>query len=114
MRDPHAALVEEPVWTMTTRTERSTTVVAIVGDLDAVTGAELRTELADIIEHRSGDVVVDLGGIEFVDSSGLGVLVGSLKRCQQNDRAFRLRNLPAKLDKIFLIAGLSRVFDCDG
>lgn len=114
MRDPHTALVKERAWTMTTRHEGSTSVVAVTGDLDAVTGADLRSELVGIIEQETGDVVVDLAGIDFVDSSGLGVLVGSLKRCQQNDRAFRLRNLPPKLDKIFVIAGLSRVFDCDG
>ncbi|MDQ1396001.1 MAG: anti-sigma factor antagonist [Acidimicrobiaceae bacterium] len=114
MRDPHTALVEDQASTVHTVNEGSTTVVLVSGELDAVSGADLRNELAAILEDGSGDIVIDLGEVEFVDSSGLGVLVGGLKRSQQNGRMLRLRNLPAKLDKIFVIAGLSRVFDCDG
>jgi len=105
---------DDPNATVETAAEGSVTVIRVAGELDAVSGAELRSHVSDALESSDGDVVVDLGRVEFVDSSGLGVLVGGLKRCQQQDRGFRLRHLNPKLDKIFGIAGLSRVFELEG
>lgn len=56
-------------------------VLAVRGDVDIATSTELRSRLADAVQlHRS--IVVDLAGVGFMDSTGLGVLVSSFNRAK--------------------------------
>src|SRR3712207_9166682 len=55
-------------------------VVQVAGEIDVYTAASLREKLADLIDADHTDVVVDLTGVTFMDSTGLGVLVGALKK----------------------------------
>jgi len=48
--------------------------------LDAANAVEFKEALADIVDQGHGKIVIDLGGVEFVDSSGLNVIISTLKR----------------------------------
>ena len=62
-------------------------VLAVYGELDLDGGPQRRQALLQAIDDNHGRrVVVDLEGVDFVDSAGLGVLVGSLKRAEQRRR----------------------------
>ena len=57
--------------------------------------------------------MVDLAQMDFIDSTGLGVLVGALKRVKEVDGALELRSLSPATRRVFDITGLSRAFhDC--
>lgn len=60
-------------------------VVAVSGDVDLANAPELRTCLADAVERHPA-VVVDLAGVEFMDSTGLGVLVAAHNRASAAGR----------------------------
>jgi anti-sigma B factor antagonist len=62
------------------------------------------------VESGDRQVVVDLGRVEFLDSTGLGVLVGALKRLRGVDGELSLVCAQERLLKIFRITGLDRVF----
>ncbi|MBB5867637.1 anti-sigma B factor antagonist [Allocatelliglobosispora scoriae] len=64
------------------------TIVAVTGDLDLSTSHQLRRRLQTAIEEGARQVVVDLGGVGFMDSSALGMLVVTFKQ---------LRNLGGRL-----------------
>lgn len=66
--------------TITTRSVGGTTVIALVGEVDIHTAPRLRNEIARAINDGSCDLIVDLGGVEFLDSSGLHTPVGALKK----------------------------------
>ena len=58
-------------------------IVAVHGELDLDGAPELRRALIEAIdEHPGRPLVVDLEGVDFIDSAGLGVLVGGLKRAK--------------------------------
>ena len=57
------------------------------------------------------DLVVDLRDIEFLDSTGLGVLVGGLKRVRAHDGWIDLVCTQSRILRIFRITGLNKVFD---
>ena len=87
-------------------------VVEVAGEIDVYTAPKLRGQLADLVDAGRSDIVVDMRGVEFLDSTGLGVLVGGLKRIRQNDGSMqlvctqeRIRNLPHHrgLTKVFPI-----------
>jgi len=55
-------------------------------------------------------VIVDLGGVAFIDSSGLGVLVSALRRARERDGSVRIVCTRDNVLKIFRITGLDKVF----
>ena len=92
------------------RTERDgdRAVVKISGDLDIYTSAELRGALLDLVDADAGTVVVDLSDVEFIDSTGLGVLVLAQKRLRQQGGEVILRSPSDKTRTILEITGLAK------
>jgi len=91
-------------------------VLMVVGEVDVYTCPSLRDELYRLIDSGSSRVIVDLTQLEFIDSSGLGVFVGALKRVRElaADRDLELRHLPPSARKVFDITGLTEVFKIEG
>jgi anti-sigma B factor antagonist len=86
------------------------TVVEARGEVDVYTASLLRERLIDVIDAGAGSVVVDLRRVDFLDSTGLGVLVGALKRLRMSGGDLGLVCDSEKLLKIFKITALDRVF----
>ncbi|HEY8534133.1 MAG TPA: STAS domain-containing protein [Micromonospora sp.] len=95
---------------LTTRTVGAHTVVEVGGEVDVYTAPRLRERLTEVIEGGARQVVVDLGRVDFLDSTGLGVLVGALKRLRAVNGNLRLVCTKEPLLKIFRITALDQVF----
>jgi anti-sigma B factor antagonist len=78
--------------------------------IDVYTAPKLREQLAELVDSGRYDLVVDMTGVEFLDSTGLGVLVGGLKRVRMHDGSLRLVCTQERILKIFRITGLTKVF----
>ena len=80
--------------------------------LDAEVAGEFRTTLLRLIEGGHRNLIIDLPGVEFIDSSGLGALVSALKRVKQSDRNgdIRLANVRPPVLAVLEIIRLHRVF----
>ncbi len=85
-------------------------VIQVGGEIDVYTAPKLRECLVDLVGSGNYHLVVDLGGVEFLDSTGLGVLVGGLKRVRSHDGSLELVCSHERLLKIFRITGLTKVF----
>ncbi|GAA1822277.1 anti-sigma factor antagonist BldG [Luedemannella flava] len=96
---------------MTARAEAGHTVLEIGGEIDVYTAPQLREELQRLIGEGATDIVVDLSRVDFIDSSGLGVLAGIHRRLRSLDGSLRLVYSHERLLKIFRITGLDSVFD---
>jgi anti-sigma B factor antagonist len=70
----------------------------------------LRETLADLIADGHHHLVVDLQGVDFLDSTGLGVLVGGLKRVYPHDGSFQLVCNQERILNVFRLTGLINVF----
>ena len=92
------------------RTEGDRTVVVVGGEIDVYTAPKLREKLIDLVSAGSYHLVVDMEGVEFLDSTGLGVLVGGLKKVRAHDGSLDLVCTQERLLKIFRITGLAKVF----
>ncbi|MPZ71280.1 MAG: anti-sigma factor antagonist [Actinobacteria bacterium] len=88
----------------------SHSVVDVKGEIDVYTAPKLREKLIELVSEGSYDVVVNLEGVDFLDSTGLGVLVGALKRVKAHDGGLSLVCTQDKILKIFKITGLTKVF----
>src|SRR3954452_13481789 len=85
-------------------------VVAVGGEIDVYTAPKLRERLVELINSGHYHLVINLEGVDFLDSTGLGVLVGALKRVRSHQGSLRLVCTQERLLKIFRITGLSKVF----
>jgi anti-sigma B factor antagonist len=86
------------------------TVLAVKGEVDVYTAPRLREKLVELVSQGKRQVVVDLEGVEFLDSTGLGVLVGGLKRLRSHDGDLSLVCTQPRILKVFEITGLTNVF----
>ena len=84
--------------------------VHVGGEVDAYTAPQLRDALGAVIDAGAVRVVVDVGGVEFMDSTGLAVLVSALKRLQASGGDLRLANPRRIVARLFAITGIDRVF----
>ena len=95
---------------LSTRTEGDRTVVEVGGEIDVYTAPRLREQLVDLVADGKYHLVVDMERVDFLDSTGLGVLVGGLKRVRTQDGSLRLVCTQDRILKIFRITGLDKVF----
>ncbi len=96
--------------TLSTREAGGTTVVAVGGEIDVYTAPRLRDKFTELVAAGSYDIIVDMQDVEFLDSTGLGVLVGGLKKVRAHDGSLDLVCTQDRLLKIFRITGLAKVF----
>jgi len=96
--------------TVDSRQEGARTVVTVHGEIDVYTAPSLRERLNELVAAGHYDLVVDMEGVDFLDSTGLGVLVGGLKRARAHDGTLRLVCAQEKILKVFRITGLTKVF----
>ena len=68
------------------------------------------TTEANLVDQGKNNIVVDLEKVDFLDSTGLGVLVGGLKRVKQNNGELGIICNQEKILRIFRITGLTKVF----
>ena len=85
------------------------TLVVLRGDLDLATAPELRECLVKVIDEGER-VVIDLEAVGFLDSAGLGILVGGLKRARTRGGELELVCTGQDVLKPLEITGLDRVF----
>lgn len=85
-------------------------VVEVEGEIDVYTAPRLRELLIDLVNKGNFQLVVNMEKVEFLDSTGLGVLVGGLKRVRAHDGSLDLVCTQERILKIFRITGLTKVF----
>ena len=83
---------------------------ALRGSLDLATAPTVRAALADAADGGGHDCIVDLTGLEFLDSTGLGVLIGAHRRAAERGGSFRLVVSDGPILRLLNITGLVSVF----
>ncbi|MGH2692916.1 MAG: STAS domain-containing protein [Actinomycetota bacterium] len=86
------------------------TVVSVKGEVDLYTAPSLKERVADLVSAGRNRLAVDLGGVEFMDSTGLGVLIGGLKKCKEAGGSLALIAPREPVIKVLAITGLDKVF----
>ena len=85
-------------------------VIDVQGEIDMYTAPRLRQLLIDLVSTGRYQLIVNLGKVGFLDSTGLGVLVGGLKRVRAHDGSLDLVCTQERILKTFRVTGLTEVF----
>jgi anti-sigma B factor antagonist len=95
----------EPV-TIISHDERTATVQAS-GEIDTATSPLLRSCLSECLYRGCTEITVDMSELEFIDSSGIQVLVWAMKELRAADGRLVIRNAPSMAEKVLAISGIT-------
>ena len=93
-----------------TRTERGVPIIDLEGDVDSYNAHVLRDRMVHLIEGGNGVLVLNMRGVDFIDSTGLGALVVGLKRATERGGGIRIICRNEQILKVFWMTGLVKVF----
>ena len=97
--------------TLDVTTHGDQTVVALGGEIDLATHGDLRATLNDLIVGGAVNLVLDLSEVTFLDSTGIGALIGTRRRVHAFQGSLVVVCPDEAILKIFTITGLEKVFD---
>jgi anti-sigma B factor antagonist len=85
-------------------------VLAVRGEIDVASAPEFHASLSDLIGQGPEVIMVDLSEVSFIDSTGLGVLVGAEKEMRQAGQDLRLVVTQPQITRLLELTGLDEVF----
>jgi len=85
-------------------------VLQLTGEVDMYSAPQLREQVVELVDGGVRHIIADLRGVDFLDSTGLGALVGSLKRLRTHDGSFKVVASGGRTLRILQITGLTRAF----
>ncbi len=88
-------------------------VVRVGGDLEFGTAASLRTALIDLAQQGCDPLIVDIAALDFIDSTGLSLLVQAKQRIEAQGQRFILRHPTERVRRVLEISGLADLFSID-
>lgn len=88
--------------------------VSLGGELDVSTADELKKYLHKLVDEKNIDIKLNLENLEYIDSTGLGVMIGILKRLKIEDKEVYIEKPKNNVRKIFNITGLDKIFKMEG
>ncbi|WLD93668.1 STAS domain-containing protein [Alkalihalobacillus sp. AL-G] len=94
-------------------TEGNKETLLLKGEVDAYTVPKLKDMLLSLAEQEGQEIVVDLRGVQYMDSTGLGVFVGALKSSQQHRSSLKLTGMTDRVQRLFQITGLTDVMNIE-
>lgn len=89
--------------------ENTVTVIAVSESVDALTAADLTKTISDQISDGHANVVVDLGGVEFMSSAGLRTLLGAVKESRSAGGDLRIVSTNPGVDKVLKMSGFHNI-----
>ncbi len=72
---------------------------------------KIREKIHSLLEDNVKHVIIDLGGVNYMNSSGIGTLIAALTTMKNGGGALRLANVGGKVQNLFVVTQLVKVFD---
>ena len=88
--------------------------VNLGGELDVSTSDKLKEYLHKLADQEMLDMKINLENLEYIDSTGLGVMIGVLKKLKVGNKEIYIINPKSNVKKIFNITGLDKIFKVEG
>jgi anti-sigma B factor antagonist len=94
---------------VTHRSEDGVSVITVTGEIDIATAPTLREHVAQVVETSGSDLIIDLSAVDFIDSTGLGVIVGAYKKVGEREGSLSVVSGQELVRRLFSITGLDDV-----
>jgi anti-anti-sigma factor len=110
---PAAAAGKPPPLQIFVRAEEGRTRVILVGELDDSTAPDLRAQLAQVTTDAAGDLVLDIGLLTFVDSTGLAIFVAQHKKLRAQGSRLTISSPSPMARRLLEITGLTQILSIE-
>ncbi len=87
-----------------------TQAIEVHGEIDVYTSPKVKEIITELIDKGNYNLIINLEGVRYIDSTGLGVLIGALKKVREKDGCINLVCNNPQIKKIFNITGLVKIF----
>lgn len=85
--------------------------ILLAGELDQEDVLHLKGSFDKAVKGAKGDVVVDLGGVTFIGTLGIGLILSTRDTLEDRGLTLKLANVPAFIEKTFKVMSLTEVFE---
>ncbi|MGQ9631458.1 MAG: STAS domain-containing protein [bacterium] len=96
---------------MSIRESQDIAIVDLSGEIDAQNSSDIKSRIKALISDGKVKFVINLSGVRYMDSSGLGVLVSGLKTARKDGGDLKLSGLQPEVQNIFELTQLNKVFE---
>lgn len=86
----------------------------LTGEVDIYTAGQLKETFIKLLEEKKVNIKINAAQLEYIDSTGLGVLIGALKRLKQENKNIIIYNIKPSIKKLLNITGLDKIFIIEG
>lgn len=90
--------------------DEQSNIIVLQGEIDIYSAPDFKEQLYRIIDEGQQSIVLECSELSYIDSMGLGILVGALKRLKEQNRDIVVRNPKNNIRKLLRITGLDKVF----
>lgn len=84
--------------------------VKLTGEVDIYNANDLKENLINLLQENETDIKLDCKELEYIDSTGLGILIGILKRLKNIEKNIIITNPKSNISKLLKITGLDQIF----
>lgn len=84
--------------------------VKLIGDVDIQSSQELKNDLNNMLDISENNIKIDCENLSYIDSTGLGVLIGILKRVKGTSNDIMIFNAQKNINRLLSITGLDKIF----
>lgn len=84
--------------------------VELIGEVDIYTANDLKETLNDLLNENETNIRLDCKELDYIDSTGLGVLIGILKKLKNIEKNIIISNPRSNISKLLKITGLDKIF----
>jgi len=92
----------------------TTYILEVIGDMDLYSAFELKNIVAKMLSKDIKNFVVDLEQVEYIDSSGIGVLIHIYSNIKKSNRILKISNVHGSVEKVIKLTKLSQYFPIVG
>ena len=85
-------------------------VVSPIGEIDIYTSDEFKSMLLQLVEEETKDITIVGDSLEYIDSTGLGVLISILKKLKESNNTITITNIKPSIKKLLELTSLDKVF----
>ena len=86
----------------------------LAGEIDIYTANKLKESLVQMLNEKSESIRINCEELDYIDSTGLGVLIGALKRLKQDNKNIIIFKPRPNILKLLNITGLNKIFLIEG
>ncbi|AOY75423.1 STAS domain-containing protein [Clostridium formicaceticum] len=86
----------------------------LAGEVDIYTAGQLKENFMLMLEERKDTIKIDAKNLDYIDSTGLGVLIGVLKQLKEEGKDIIIINIKPSIKKLLNITGLDKIFIIEG